>query len=245
MCLVGIGLCLCQQDRQARPGHHGRAGKVRRIACRALAARCLHNDATQQIRCQRRRVRFLILAGCRQRCWKRPLCPLTSKTAFFFVHVWAVLSALVRLPTCVCVCVRIPTSHTHTHTHTLLQLWAESKGFHYHETLAQSGDGIEEMFARLFTSVFAAQKNQGLCCRLEPRPPCVDRSTCAMHGAPIFFSVSVSFFSFSFSRHTPPPSFAILSHCWPLLLTLPCSPLHVCRHYSIFLGPAHSHRLCH
>jgi len=42
------------------------------------------------------------------------------------------------------------------------KLWAESKGFHYHETSAQSGDGIEEMFARLFTSVFAAQKNQGV-----------------------------------------------------------------------------------
>ncbi|XP_070534552.1 dnaJ homolog subfamily C member 27-like [Ptychodera flava] len=41
------------------------------------------------------------------------------------------------------------------------RLWADSKGFHYFETSAQSGDGIAEMFQTLFNGVVKAFENGG------------------------------------------------------------------------------------
>ncbi|XP_002739741.1 dnaJ homolog subfamily C member 27-like [Saccoglossus kowalevskii] len=41
------------------------------------------------------------------------------------------------------------------------RLWADSKGFHYFETSAQSGEGVSEMFQTLFNGVVKAFENGG------------------------------------------------------------------------------------
>ncbi|XP_077990113.1 dnaJ homolog subfamily C member 27-like [Glandiceps talaboti] len=41
------------------------------------------------------------------------------------------------------------------------RLWADSKGFHYFETSAQTGEGIPDMFQTLFTGVVKAFENGG------------------------------------------------------------------------------------
>lgn len=41
------------------------------------------------------------------------------------------------------------------------RLWAESRGFHYFETSAQSGEGINEMFQAFFSSITDMCENGG------------------------------------------------------------------------------------
>ncbi|ELU13576.1 hypothetical protein CAPTEDRAFT_146879 [Capitella teleta] len=41
------------------------------------------------------------------------------------------------------------------------RLWADAKGFHYFETSAQTGEGVNEMFQTMFESVLAAVENGG------------------------------------------------------------------------------------
>lgn len=41
------------------------------------------------------------------------------------------------------------------------QIWAETKGYHYFETSAQTGEGVSEMFQTLFESVVMAFENGG------------------------------------------------------------------------------------